>query len=75
MKLRLHQMVEIRAETANGVPSICVVGMIKQLSHDGLKALFQPVHVGGMQDDLPDAYWVEATECRVHIPKHDIRKR
>jgi len=69
MKLRLNQLVEIRAETANGIPSVVIVGLIKQLNRDETKALFQPIHVGGMQDDLPSAYWVDAIECRVHIPK------
>jgi len=70
MQLRINQLVEIRAETTNGIPSIVVVGMIKQLNVDQSKALFQPIHVGGMRDDLPSAYWVDASDCRIHIPKH-----
>lgn len=69
MQLRLNQIVEIRSETANGIPSVVIVGRITQMNDDRSQALFKPIHVGGMQDDLPSEYWVDATQCRVHIPK------
>ncbi len=69
MHLRVNQLIEIRAETANGIPSIKIVAQIKQISPDAKRVLVRPIEVGGMVNDLPPEYWADASLCRVAIPK------